>query len=66
MQVILNGESREVPDRVSVKELLEQLGYQIQGRAVAVNRAFVPRSRHAQHRLHEGDEVEVVAPMQGG
>ena len=34
--------------------------------AVAVNQVFVPRSRHVDTTLKEGDQVEIVAPMQGG
>lgn len=34
--------------------------------AVAVNRAFVPRSLHATRALAEGDRVEVIRPVTGG
>lgn len=34
--------------------------------AVAVNRAFVPRSLHATRALVEGDLVEVIRPVTGG
>jgi sulfur carrier protein len=34
--------------------------------AVAVNGAFVPRVRYAQHALHGGDRVDVVQPVAGG
>ena len=66
MQLILNGEARTVPDDLTVEALLKHLGFAIQGRAVAVNQTFVPRTRHAAQKLKDGDEVEVVAPMQGG
>lgn len=34
--------------------------------AVAVNRAFVPRSLHATRPLADGDHVEVIRPVTGG
>jgi sulfur carrier protein len=34
--------------------------------AVEVNLELVPRSRHGQHRLEPGDEVEVVTLVGGG
>jgi sulfur carrier protein len=34
--------------------------------AVAVNRAFVPRSQHATRALADGDRVEVIRPVTGG
>ena len=34
--------------------------------AVAVNRAFVPRSAHAAHILKPDDRIEVIRPVTGG
>jgi len=34
--------------------------------ATAVNSTFVPVSARAGHVLKEGDNIEVLAPMQGG
>jgi sulfur carrier protein len=34
--------------------------------AVEINRDIVPRSRHATHRLCEGDRVEIVQAIGGG
>jgi len=34
--------------------------------AVAVNLHFVPSSRYASERLHEGDQIEIIAPVTGG
>ena len=66
MQVVVNGEAREVPDGTTVEGLLADLG--LAGRPVAVerNREIVPRSAHAATRLGEGDRVEIVTMVGGG
>jgi sulfur carrier protein len=33
---------------------------------VAINYEFVPKSKHAEAVLQEGDEMEVIAPVTGG
>jgi sulfur carrier protein len=34
--------------------------------AAAVNLEFVPKTRHAQHGLQAGDQIELIAPITGG
>lgn len=52
---------------MSVQKLLQVLGYREEQKlAVAVNTEFVPRSAHAEQQVSDGDEIEIVAPMQGG
>ncbi len=66
MKLTVNGETREVPQAASVSELLALLGLDAPRVAVEVNRAIVPRARHAEHRLADGDAVEVVTFVGGG
>lgn len=66
MKLQINGESADVRDRITLAELLAERGQADGGAAAAVNGAFVPRSAYAQRVLAPGDEVEIVAPMQGG
>jgi sulfur carrier protein len=47
-------------------DALEALGYTGQKVATAVNGEFVPARRRAEVRLVAGDEIEIVAPRQGG
>ena len=65
MKLLVNGESMEAPDGVTVAMLIARRGHPATV-AVAVNQVFVPRSRHVDTILKEGDQVEIVAPMQGG
>ena len=66
MQVEVNGQLRELPEGATVATLLQQLG--VDGGPVAVerNREIVPRARHGQTTLCEGDALEVVQFVGGG
>jgi sulfur carrier protein len=66
MQVTVNGQSRQVADSASVAELLDELRLADKPVAVEINLELVPRQRHAQHRLAEGDRVEIVTLVGGG
>jgi thiazole synthase len=66
LHLTVNGETRTVPQTLSVAELIDQLGFDRRRVAVEVNREVVPRPRHPDHRLDEGDEVEIVTLVGGG
>ena len=67
MNIHVNGEERSLSSsEVSVSELLEQLGLQNRRVAVEVNQQIVPRAQHAEHRLQNGDKVEIVHFVGGG
>lgn len=65
MKLRVNGHEEDHDVR-TVQELLEALGIDVDGVAVAVNRSVVPRTQLPQHPLSEGDEVEVVRAVGGG
>ncbi len=64
--VVINGESKTVPDGTSVLALIEELG--LGGKPVAVerNREIVPRAQHGSTLLAAGDRLEVVTFVGGG
>lgn len=66
MTIMLNGESRDVAPGTTVSELLVELDVLPKHVAVEVNLELVPRARHAEHRLHENDRLEVVTLVGGG
>ena len=66
MQVVVNGESQEIAEETTIMVLIEQLGYDKGVGAVAVNMTFVPSDGYETTMLHEGDEVEILAPVCGG
>ncbi len=65
MRIDLNG----IPTEVSTSNLadaLMALGFGGAALATAVNGGFIPAAARATTLLHDGDRVEVLAPMQGG
>jgi sulfur carrier protein len=66
MQVKVNGEASELPEAMTILQLLEKLNVRQDIVAVEVNREIVPRARHGDRRLREGDAVEVVTFVGGG
>ena len=66
MKAIVNGEVRELPDDLTVGELLDSVGAMRRAVAVARNERVVPRSRFDTDRLTEGDRVEIIRAVAGG
>jgi sulfur carrier protein len=69
MKLLVNGETREVPDRLTVADLVAGEAPDLpegRGVAVAVDAEVVPRSAWDERRLEEGQHVELLAAMQGG
>ena len=66
MQVWVNGETREVPEGITLLSLLESLQVGGPGVAVEVNAEVVRRARHREHHLQAGDRVEIVTFVGGG
>jgi len=65
LQILLNGE-RFVTEARSLDELCAALGFADAKVATAVNGSFVAMSARETMPLTEADEVEIVAPRQGG
>ena len=66
MKISVNGEPME-SDATDLAALLHSLGYDMDARiATAVNGNFVPESGRNACTLTQGDDVEIVAPRQGG
>ena len=66
MQLLLNGEPRELTDGSTISSLLAELNLNVRHVAVEVNRELVPRARHAEHVLQEADQLEIVTLVGGG
>ena len=66
MDIQLNGDALTVADNTTVLSLLQQQGLGGRRVAVEVNGAIVPRSRHNDHLLHDGDRIEIVHALGGG
>lgn len=70
LKLIVNGEAMEFPEVRTVSDLLRVLRFESpEGTlrvAVAVNLEVVPRGRHDEHALREGDRVEIIHAVGGG
>jgi len=66
MQIIVNGEPKAFENEITIKTLMEALGYEKGVGAVAVNMTFVSSDKYEVTILHDGDEVEILAPVCGG
>ncbi|MEH6361456.1 MAG: sulfur carrier protein ThiS [Amylibacter sp.] len=65
MKINVNGKPQELkPGNLS--DALAELGYGDAKIATAVNAAFVPAALRDTYALTEGDQLEILAPMQGG
>ncbi|MCF8496328.1 MAG: sulfur carrier protein ThiS [Alphaproteobacteria bacterium] len=66
MKVTVNGTVYKFGAPLNLYDVLEQQGFIEMMIAVARNGTFVPREGYRDIALQEGDEIEIVAPMQGG
>lgn len=66
IEISLNGASMQCESGEILSVLLKRLGYENSGFAVAINDTFVSRSQYDAQQIESGDQIEVVAPMQGG
>jgi sulfur carrier protein len=62
----MNGESREIESGTTVARLIEALKMQPRFLAVERNFELVPRARHAECILADGDQLEIVTLVGGG
>lgn len=65
MRIRVNGLEREV-EAPTLDLLLSELGYEDQLVATALNQDFVRAADRGETQLREGDQVEILAPRQGG
>jgi sulfur carrier protein len=66
LQVIINGQQERLAAGLTVLGLLESM--QLAGKRVAVERngEIVPKGRHAETLLDDGDRLEIVVAVGGG
>jgi sulfur carrier protein len=66
MVVTVNGKPMELPEGLTIEDLLVRLAVPRQFTAVALNREIAPKASYTMTVLGEGDKVEIVRPMGGG
>ncbi len=66
MDIIVNGETKHLPEPQTAADLVEKMGLAGKRIAVEINRDIVPRNQLAHHPLNPGDRVEIVQAIGGG
>ena len=66
MEIILNGERRELTEGLSVLDLVQKLGLSADRLAVELNLKIIKREQWASSSLKQGDRIEVVQFVGGG
>jgi thiamine biosynthesis protein ThiS len=66
VKILVNGEPRTARDGATIAELLQELRLEPRRVAVEVNFELLPRQRHGEHALRDGDRLEIVSLAGGG
>jgi len=66
MMITFNGDTKTVPDGITVLGLLEFLQVQQARVAVELNLEIVKKDKFGTTAIKDGDSLEVVSFMQGG
>jgi len=66
VKIFVNGEPRDVNAGTTIAQLLESLRLDPRTLAVELNLDVIPRGRHAECVLQEGDRLEIVTLVGGG
>jgi sulfur carrier protein len=66
INVLINGQPRAFAPPASIADVLEELEISLRGVAVELNLQVVPRARHLEQLLADGDRLEIVSLVGGG
>ena len=66
MQLFINGKPQNLPEPLTLSQLIEHLGMKGDRVAVELNREIVSRTHWQETQLREGDRLEIVHFVGGG
>ncbi len=66
MKVTVNGETRKLPDSLSLKDAVGKLVKNPEGVVAELNRAVIRKANWRKKQLKDGDVLELIAIMGGG
>ena len=69
--VFLNDQKKQLTESMPLSEALKHWqqvedSFTAEDFAIAINDGFIPRGQYTEVRLNEGDNIELLEPMQGG
>jgi sulfur carrier protein len=66
MQILCNGQQREIGGNTSLTSLLEMLDLPADSVVAEINKKIINRDQYDTTRLFDGDEVELIRFVGGG
>jgi thiamine biosynthesis protein ThiS len=66
LRVQVNGEFRELPEKITLDELVRELSLAPERLAIELNREVVRRAAWPETEMREGDTIEIVHFVGGG
>ena len=66
MRVQINGEIRELPEKLTLADLVRRLSLAPERLALELNREVMRRAAWSETELRDGDQVEIVHFVGGG
>ncbi len=66
MQITVNGKTQQTAGPITLSQLLEQLEIKAKHVAIEVNLELIPRQRHGDVDVQDGDRLEIVTLAGGG
>jgi sulfur carrier protein len=66
MKIILNGKEHKFEGEITILELIQNLKQDQKGIVVQINENIIPKNSYDNHRLKNGDQVELIRFMAGG
>ena len=66
MNLVINGESKQFEDNISLLEVLTEINLDGKVMAAAVNMQIVKQDKWATYKLNDGDKLELLDFVGGG
>ena len=66
MEIVVNGERRDIKEHSTILELLNELKVKEKTMAVAVNMEIVKKELWSKYTIQEGDKLELLHFVGGG
>ena len=66
MKLFINGEEKHFDAVSNIQDVMQQTGMLERKAAVALNGGFISKTQYEHTTIKDGDQLEIIAPMQGG